>query len=184
MSSLTPTSSLQQHIAPRSVPLGPFPPPGHGGMSSSKCNIVQRLKKYHSYTGSDIRANVAYDTFAGTSCSGAQDYEVMIWLGDFGGDIYPLSNNGYPPTPTASPYIDGTQFNLVLGSIGDTAVYSFVATSSATDFSGDLISFYNYLVDNEGFPSSYYILSIQAGSEVFTGSDVEFSTSSYTISQS
>lgn len=153
-------------------------------MSSSKCNIVQRLKKYHSYTGSDIRANVAYDTFAGTSCSGAQDYEVMIWLGDFGGDIYPLSNNGYPPTPTASPYIDGTQFNLVLGSIGDTAVYSFVATSSATDFSGDLISFYNYLVDNEGFPSSYYILSIQAGSEVFTGSDVDFSTSSYTISQS
>lgn len=146
--------------------------------------MAQKLTRHHSYTGSDIRANVAYDTFAGSSCSGAQDYEVMVWLADFGGDIYPLSNNGYPPTPAASPYIGDTQFNLIIGSISDTTVYSFVASPTAYSFSGDLIDFYHYLESNEGFPGTYYIQSIQAGSEVFTGSDVEFSTSSYSISQS
>lgn len=144
----------------------------------------QELTRHHSYTGSNIRANVAYDTFLGTSCSSGQAYEVMVWLGDFGGDIYPLSNNGYPPTPTASPYIGGTQFNLIIGTIGSIPVYSFVAVNTATSFSGDIRAFYSYLETNEGLPGYYYVLSIQAGSEVFTGSDVELLTTGYSISQS
>ena len=108
----------------------------------------------------------------------------MIWLADLGSEIYPLSNNGYPPTPSAYPYIAGTQFNLVIGTYSDFPVYSFVAQSQTNDFSGDLMDFYHYLEDNEGLPSSVSLLSIQAGSEVFTGSDVEFDVYGYSISQS
>ncbi|CAD6571725.1 MAG: hypothetical protein ASARMPREDX12_007004 [Alectoria sarmentosa] len=134
-----------------------------------------------SYSGSGVRANVVYDTFLGSSCSGAQDYEVMVWLGTFGA-VDPLSNNGYPPTPTASPTIGDYTFNLVIGTEGSSTVYSFVAVSNITNFSGNLINFYSYLETNQGLPSDYYVQSIAAGTEVFTGSDAELSTSSYTIS--
>lgn len=107
----------------------------------------------------------------------------MIWLGDFG-PVYPLSNNGYPPTPTASPLIGSTQFNLIVGTNGATTVYSFVAVANATSYSGDLLNFYKYLETNEGLPSADYVQSIQAGSEVFTGSGAELLTTGYTISQS
>lgn len=138
-----------------------------------------------SYSGSDIRANVCYDTFVGSSCDGAQNYEVMVWLGLYGSDLYPLSNNGYPPTPTASPYIGETQFNLIIGTNEEgTNVYTFVAIDDATDYSGDLIAFYKYLEANEDFPANYYIQSITAGSEVFTGSDAMLSTYGFSISQS
>ncbi|KAK3172596.1 hypothetical protein OEA41_005920 [Lepraria neglecta] len=136
-----------------------------------------------SYSGSAVRANVAYDTFVGTSCTGAQAYEVMVWLGDFGG-VSPLSNNGYPPTPTATPTIGNTAFNLIVGTNGATTVYSFVAQKNATTYSGDLLAFYKYLETNEGLPSSDYLQTIQAGSEVFTGSGAELLTTAYTISSS
>ena len=146
--------------------------------------VLHALTMSCSYSGTDVRANVAYDTFVGYSCGGAAAFEVMVWLADMGSQIYPLSNNGYPPTPSASPYIGNAQFNLVIGTEGDLTVYSFVAAQYAEGFSADLLDFYKYLVDNEGFPSSAYLQVIQAGSEVFTGSDAYFSTSSYSISQS
>ena len=83
-----------------------------------------------SYSGTNIVANVAYDTFLGTSATGAQAYEVMVWLGDFGG-ASPLSNDGYPATPYSNTTVGGTQFGLDIGANGNTVVYSFVATSKA-----------------------------------------------------
>lgn len=106
----------------------------------------------------------------------------MVWLGEFG-SISPLSNNGYPPTPTASPIIGDTQFNLIVGTNGDTTVYTFVAVANATDYSGDLLDFYSYLETNENLPATDYVQSIQAGSEVFTGSEAQLLTTAYTISQ-
>ena len=138
----------------------------------------------HSYSGSGLRANVAYDTFVGPSCSAAAAYEVMIWPGKFGNDVYPLSNDGYPPTPSASPYIGSNQFNLIIGTEGDTTVYSFVSVGNATDYSGDLHDFYEYLVENQGLPAYQYVQSIQAGTEVLTGSDADFTTYGFSISQS
>lgn len=155
--------------------------------STTSCKQISAIKSIPttwswSYTGSAIRANVAYDTFVGASCSGAQAYEVMVWLGDFG-SVSPLSNNGYPPTPTASPTIGNTQFNLIVGTNGATTVYSFVAVANATNYSGDLLNFYKYLETNENLPATDYVQSIQAGSEVFTGSGAELLTTAYTISQ-
>ena len=143
-------------------------------------------------------ANVAYDTFLGTSASGAQAYEVMVWLGDFGG-CSPLSNDGYPATPYAYTTIGGVEFGLDIGANGNTVVYSFVATSkAATTFryvekyaskifadtisiSGDFLLFYKYLEANYSLSPSLYLQTFQAGTEVFTGSNAKLTTTSYSI---
>jgi len=105
----------------------------------------------------------------------------MIWLGGFGG-ANPLSDNGYPPIPVATPTISGTAFNLIVGHNGNTKVYSFVAQSkAANNFSGDLLNFYKYLEANEKLSSGQYLQSIQAGTEVFTGSNAKLDTTAYSI---
>lgn len=58
---------------------------------------------------------------------------------------------------------------LTSRSSSSTTVYSFVAESEATDFSGDILNFFKYLESNEGFSSSQYLVSIGAGTEPFTG---------------
>jgi hypothetical protein len=83
---------------------------------------------------------VAYDTFLGASASSSNLFEVMVWLGVFGG-VSPLSANGYPFTPIATVTIGGTIFDLAYGLNGSVKVYSFVARGgAATSFSADLVS--------------------------------------------
>ncbi|KAI6840779.1 hypothetical protein KC332_g1845 [Hortaea werneckii] len=138
-----------------------------------------------SYTGTNLAANVAYDTFVGTSSNGANTFEVMVWLGLYG-NISPLSSNGYPFTPIASPVINGVQFDLAYGLNGNVKVYSFVARSrAATNFSGDFLNFYKYLQQNyagNGFNSNLYLQAFQAGTEVFTGKNAKFDTTAYSVS--
>ncbi|KAI7220634.1 hypothetical protein KC333_g2238 [Hortaea werneckii] len=138
-----------------------------------------------SYTGTNLAANVAYDTFVGTSPNGANAFEVMVWLGLYG-NISPLSSNGYPFTPIASPIINGVQFDLAYGLNGNVKVYSFVARNrAATSFSGDFLNFYKYLQQNyatNGFNSNLYLQAFQAGTEVFTGNNAKFDTTAYSVS--
>jgi xyloglucan-specific endo-beta-1,4-glucanase len=89
----------------------------------------------------------------------------MIWLAAIGG-AGPISSTG---SPVSNGTINGVSFKLYSGPNGSTTVYSFVAMSEATSFSGDILNFFKYLESNEGFPSSQYLLSIGAGTEPFTG---------------
>lgn len=83
---------------------------------------------------------MAYDTFVAPAASGTNTFEVMVWLALYG-SISPLSANGYPFTPIASPTIGGVVWDLAYGLNGNVKVYSFVARSWAeTSFSGDLVS--------------------------------------------
>lgn len=79
-------------------------------------------------------------------------------------------------------------FDLAYGLNGAVKVYSFVAHSHAdTSFSGDILAFYKYLTANyasNGFTPSLVVQSVQAGSEVFTGSNAVLTTTAYTISAS
>ncbi|RYN24842.1 hypothetical protein AA0112_g8825 [Alternaria arborescens] len=138
-----------------------------------------------SYTGTDLRVNVAYDTFLGASASDANLFEIMVWLGVFGG-VSPLSSNGYPFTPIATVTVGGTIFDLAYGLNGSVKVYSFVARgAAATNFSADLNLFFKYLLanyGNKGFTNSLYLQTVQAGTEVFTGSNAKLTTSAYSIS--
>ncbi|KAL8866838.1 MAG: hypothetical protein Q9174_006050 [Haloplaca sp. 1 TL-2023] len=133
------------------------------------------------YTGTSLRANAAYDTFLSNCANCAQTYEVMIWLGVYGG-ISPLSDNGYPPTPVATPTIGGVPFNLIKGTNGNVIVYSFVVKNNpVTSYSGDLVPFYRYLQANWGLSGAQYLQTLQAGTEVFTGSGAKMVTSGYSI---
>jgi xyloglucan-specific endo-beta-1,4-glucanase len=139
--------------------------------------MVQNTNIYTSYSGDSIVADVSYDAFISSSdsTSAAHNYEVMIWLAALGG-AEPI---GYG-TPVASPTIDGITWNLYEGP-NTWTVFSFVATSEVTDFSGDVMNFFNYLIDNFGVPSDYYLQVIQAGTEAFTGSDAWFTVSPFTL---
>jgi len=136
------------------------------------------------YTGTTMRVNVAYDTFLGSSASGGNLFEVMVWLGVFGG-VSPLSANGYPFTPVATVTIGGQIFDLAYGLNGSVKVYSFVARGgAATNFSADFNLFFKYLLANyasNGFVPSLYLQVFQAGTEVFTGSNAKLVTSAYSV---
>jgi len=120
-----------------------------------------------SYTGTNVVADVAYDAFLSStdSTTATHAYEIMIWLGALGG-AEPI---GYWSGAIASSIsIGGVEWNLYKGT-NNWLVYSFVASSEQTSFSGDIKAFFTYLINNEGVPSSYYLQAIGAGTEPFTG---------------
>ncbi|KAJ0106979.1 glycoside hydrolase family 12 protein [Diaporthe amygdali] len=165
-----------------------------GGSSSVKSysnvalpNVNKQLKSVStinsiwkwSYTGSSIVADVAYDLWLAPTSGGTNKYEIMVWLAAYGG-AGPISSTG--STPIATTTIAGHTWKLYSGPNGDTTVYSFVADSTITSFSGDLNLFFKYLTSSQGVSTSMYITSLQAGTEPFTGSNAVMTTSSYTIS--
>ncbi len=89
----------------------------------------------------------------------------MVWLAALGG-AGPISSTG---SAVATVTINGVSWKLFSGPNGSTTVYSFVAVDEATSFSGDMKLFFDYLVKNEGFSTSQYITTIEAGTEPFTG---------------
>ncbi|KAI0431372.1 family 12 glycosyl hydrolase [Xylaria sp. FL1042] len=131
----------------------------------------------YSYTGSGIVADVAYDSFTSSSASGSSEYEVMVWLAALGG-AGPISSTG---SPIATPTIDGVTWNLFDGYNGAMHVFSFVAQSQVTKFSGDLMDFFDYLTTNNGMSKSQYVTSIGAGTEPFVGSNAVLTTTGYSI---
>lgn len=103
--------------------------------------------------------------FTSSTATGANQYEIMIWLAALGG-AGPISSTG---SPVATVTINGVSWKLYKGPNGSTTVYSFVAASTTKSYSGDLKNFFTYLAKNQGYPTSQYLLSIGAGTEPFTG---------------
>ena len=122
-------------------------------------------------------ANVSYDLWLSPTKGGSHAYEIMVWLAALGG-AGPISSTG---SAIATTTIGGVTFKLYSGPNGSTTVYSFVAESTTTSFSGDLLDFFTYLINNEGLSSSLYLIDVQAGTEPFTGT-AELTVSSYSVS--
>lgn len=78
--------------------------------------------------------------------------------------------------------IAGTSWSLYKGLNGSTTVFSFVAASEVTSFSGDIKAFFTYLISNEGLSSSQYLTSVGSGTEAFTGSNAKLTVSAFSIS--
>lgn len=131
----------------------------------------------HSYSTEDIVANVAYDLFLSSTPDGSEEYEIMVWLGALGG-AGPISSTG---SPIATVTISGHSWDVWVGPNGAMTVYSFVAQSPINSYSGDLRDFFTYLENNQGLSSSLYLLTVQAGTEPFTGS-ADLQVSSYSAS--
>lgn len=130
----------------------------------------------NSYSNTDVVADVSYDMFLSSSASGSEEYEIMVWLAALGG-AGPISSTG---SPIATTNINGVTWKLYSGPNGATTVYSFVAESTTTSFSGDMKEFFNYLTENEGVSTSLYLIGVQAGTEPFTGT-AELTVSDYSV---
>ncbi|OLN97163.1 putative xyloglucan-specific endo-beta-1,4-glucanase A 1 [Colletotrichum chlorophyti] len=130
------------------------------------------------YTGSNMVADVAYDLWLAPSVGANNKYEIMIWLGSYGG-AGPISSTG---KAIATPTIAGTKWNLFKGPNGDTTVFSFVAPKNIGNFNADLMGFFNYLSSSQGVAKSNVVTSLQAGTEPFSGNNAVLKTSTYTIS--
>jgi xyloglucan-specific endo-beta-1,4-glucanase len=136
---------------------------------NSSANDITR-----SYSTTDVVADVAYDMFLSSTPDGSNEYEIMVWLAALGG-AGPISSTG---SAIATVTINGVSWNVFVGPNGSMTVYSFVATSTVTSFSGDLLEFFKYLENNQGLSSSLYLIDVQAGTEPFTGT-ADMKTSSY-----
>lgn len=131
-----------------------------------------------SYTQTNMVGDVAYDAFLSSEASitGPKAYELMVWLAAYGGD-QPVGSS------VGSVTIGGTGFDLWHGTnvqSGNTVnVYSFVIDETNEDYSGDIMDFFSYLIDNEGVDSSLYLIQLQAGTEAITGTNCVFYSNSY-----
>ena len=123
-------------------------------------------------------ADVSYDLWLAPSVGVANKYEIMVWLGAYGG-AGPISTTG--STPIATPTIAGTTWKLFKGPNGDVTVFSFVAPSSIGDFSADLKLFFNYLTASQGVSTSNVVTSLQAGTEPFSGKMIPFQLRRWTL---
>ncbi|EIM80569.1 endocellulase [Stereum hirsutum FP-91666 SS1] len=119
---------------------------------------------------SDIRADVSYDIWLGTTPDGtpattASSYEIMIWLSGLGG-IQPVGS-----VNTSGIQIGGHNWTLWSGPNANWEVFSFVsADGDITSFTSDLNDFFEYLVANQGVSTSQFLQAIQTGTEPFVGS--------------
>ncbi|BCS30779.1 glycoside hydrolase family 12 protein [Aspergillus puulaauensis] len=134
-----------------------------------------------SYDNTDIRANVAYDLFTAADINHVTysgDYELMIWLGRFGG-VQPIGSQ------IGSATVSGATWELWNGMNGEMEVFSFVAASPLTSWSADIKEFWTYLSDQQGYPAaSQYLINFQFGTEPFTGGETTLTVAQWTGSVS
>lgn len=129
-------------------------------------------------------ADVAYDMFTADSAGGSATNEIMIWLANYqAGPISFEFNAEGQAIPIASDIsIAGFTWNLYNGSNGANAVWSFLPATSGqtiTDFSANIMEFFDYLIENEGLSSSQFLITFQAGTEATSGA-ATLTTTSYT----
>ncbi|SPO05409.1 probable endoglucanase I precursor [Cephalotrichum gorgonifer] len=129
-----------------------------------------------SYSGSNIRANVAYDLFTHSNPNNpthSGEYELMIWLGRLG-DVWPIGRQ------ISTVNVAGRQWQLYDGYNGAMRVYSFVAPSQVNNFQANLKEFFDHLSANHGYPANnQYLLTVQFGTEPFTGGPATLSVSNW-----
>jgi hypothetical protein len=110
--------------------------------------------------------NVAYDMWLHTTNTPTYNSnpseEIMVWLYR-GGGAGPVGSR------QATVTIGGTSWDLYRGTTVQ-PVYSFVRTANATTAVLNMSSFVSDLVSRGWVQSSRYLTSVQAGTEIFTGS--------------
>ncbi|WP_433793642.1 GH12 family glycosyl hydrolase domain-containing protein [Actinoplanes sp. CA-252034] len=120
--------------------------------------------------------NVAYDLWlhdmANPDWQNNPTDEVMVWL-------YRSGGAGPVGTKQATVTIAGTTWDLYKGDIG-WKVYSFVRTSNTSAADLDLADFTDDLVARGWLAKTKYLSSVQAGTEIFTGSG-QLDTTAYSV---
>jgi xyloglucan-specific endo-beta-1,4-glucanase len=121
--------------------------------------------------------NVAYDLWLSADPHqdlANADAEIMIWLYQ-SGDIRPIGRK------QSSATLGGIRWDLWEGSLPQCGwpVYSFVRPTNTTSQSLNLTDFFDSLIPR-GLSRSSYLISVEAGAEVFTGAG-RLDTRSYSV---
>lgn len=121
--------------------------------------------------------NVAYDLWISPDPqlgNANASNEIMVWLYKEG-DISPIGSK------QLTVNLGGTDWDLWEGTIpsNDWLVHSFVRTTNTNFQSLNLSDFYRFLI-SRGLSDSKYLLSVEAGTEVFTGAG-SLETSAYSV---
>ncbi|KAL2018122.1 hypothetical protein VTK56DRAFT_1252 [Thermocarpiscus australiensis] len=150
------------------------------GQTISSINTMSTSASWQ-YNTTAIKADAAYDLLTAKDPNHADsggDYELMIWLANYGGAI-PIGSS------TGTVTVDGKNWDLYSGKNGGMQIYSFVASSSMSSFSTDVKDFFNYLESNEDFPAdTQNLLVFEFGTEATTGGPATFTVSSFSASVS
>ncbi|KAI7691729.1 hypothetical protein KC353_g18963, partial [Hortaea werneckii] len=134
------------------------------------------------YTGDSLTADVAYDMFTSSSADGSEEFEIMVWLANLNAGPISSSYSASGDAETiATPTVAGYDWSLYKGSNGAQTVYSFLPSDSINSFSGDMYEFFTYLINNQEFDESQYLVSAGAGTEAFVGQNAEFTVSAYSL---
>lgn len=121
--------------------------------------------------------NVSYDLWLSSDPhldNANADHEIMIWLYQ-SGDIRPIG------AKQATVTLGGSAWELWEGSLPQCGwpVHSFVRTINTTSQALNLTEFFDYL-NTRGLSNSQYLISVEAGVEVFTGAG-RLDTTAYTV---
>ncbi|KAJ5860287.1 endoglucanase-1 [Penicillium soppii] len=162
---------------------------GENNVKSYPNSGLVNLKKQHvsqissiptsvnwSYDNTNIRADVSYDLFTAADINHntySGDYELMIWLARYG-QVQPIGSQ------IATASVGGNTWELWYGANGAQKTYSFVSSSPITSWSGDIKGFFDYLTQHQGYPAgSQYLITMQFGTEPFTGGKSTFTVSNW-----
>ncbi|KAI7094836.1 hypothetical protein KC352_g39316, partial [Hortaea werneckii] len=127
-------------------------------------------------------ADVAYDMFTSSSADGSEEFEVMVWLANLNAGPISSSYSASGGAETiATLNVAGYDWSLYKGSNGAQTVYSFLPSDSINSFSGDVYDFFTYLINDQGFDGSQYLVSAGAGTEAFVGQNAEFTVLAYSL---
>jgi hypothetical protein len=105
--------------------------------------------------------DVAYDLWFKWDPNGGNTDELMVWAYHSGGA-------GPVGSKQTSVYIGGAWWDLYMGNIGWN-VYSFVRQDNSTNVNLNLRDFINDVTFRGWMSNSKYLTSVEAGTEVFTG---------------
>ncbi|KAJ7040056.1 glycoside hydrolase family 12 protein [Mycena alexandri] len=152
---------------------------GLGKTVASIASIPTTWQWTYTSASSGLVADVSYDLWlsnvAGTGgASSTSTFEIMVWLSTRGGA-------GPAGSQIGTATVNGVTWRLFKGTVSTWTVFSFVAPTEITNFNSDLKPFLTFLTQNEGVPSSQFLVQAQAGTEPFIGS-ATLTTTSYSIS--
>lgn len=112
-------------------------------------------------------ATVAYDLMGMSLCGSIMDWNLQVWLDTYG-DVTP------PGSVTHTLEIGGKSFKLWQGFAHGMRTHTFVAETTMKDYTGDLMDFVDWSMDNLQVRPHWCIYGYQGGTQAFKGTNATF----------
>ena len=123
----------------------------------------------------NIKANVAYDVVGFSESAPVGNWNLQVWLGTYGA-LKPLGSK------FGVARLSNVTFDVFTDETFGWRTHTFVAKSLQTNFTGDLVDFFDWTVEYLGISTDWFIYTIQGGTNAYQGADAEFTSLSFSLS--